>query len=98
MKFTWNEQKYPVKTAKSLANPDWKLKDANTGEVHAVLVWTFDSGIDRGQLQFRRSLGEEWELGVLMTVAAIVEKERQRRVWVAGRDARVRSKGAIVIA
>jgi len=44
-----------------------------------VLVWRYGGKDERGQLQFRRSLGHEWEMGVLMCAAIILERERQRR-------------------
>lgn len=79
LKMAWQKHNLDNKVKGTFASPDWKLKDAKTGEVHAVLLWMFHQGTDRGQLQFRRSLGEAWEMGVLLTAAAIVEAERQRK-------------------
>jgi len=61
-------------------NPDWKLVDRTTGEVHAVFVERWDGSSDRGEVQFRRSWGREWEMGVLVTIGVVEEKERVRRL------------------
>lgn len=39
----------------------------------------WDGSSDRGEVQFRRSWGKEFEMGVLVTVGVIEEKERRRR-------------------
>ncbi|KAG4436579.1 hypothetical protein IFR05_007933 [Cadophora sp. M221] len=66
------------KTA-TFASPDWKLHDKESGEVHAVFVENWDGTTDRGQIQFRRSFGENWEMGVLVSVGIVAERERARR-------------------
>jgi hypothetical protein len=60
-------------------NPDWKLVDRSTGEVHAVFVEKWDFSNERGEVQFRRSFGNEWEMGVLVTLGVVEEKERVRK-------------------
>ena len=47
--------------------------------MHAVMNWRFDGGTERGGVQFRRSLGEDWEMGVLIGVGVLLERERFRR-------------------
>lgn len=86
--FKWVRQKMGLNKS-TLVDPDWRLKDGETGEVYAVLAWRWEVGAERGQIQFRRSLGREWEEGVLIAVALIVEKERQRRAWKATRAAAI---------
>ena len=62
----------------SFANPNWKLVDRESKEVHAVWVENWP-GKDRGNLQFRRSFGKEWEMGVLLGLGMVAEKERARK-------------------
>ncbi|CZS96895.1 uncharacterized protein RCO7_02650 [Rhynchosporium graminicola] len=66
------------KTA-SFAAPDWKLRDKESGEVHAVFVENWDGTTDRGKIQLRRSFGEGWEMSVLVSVGIVAERERARR-------------------
>lgn len=63
----------------TFAKPDWKLLDLETGEVHAVFVEKWAGTTERGQIQFRRSFGEDWELSVLVSVGIVAERERARR-------------------
>jgi hypothetical protein len=60
-------------------HPDWKLVDRSSGEVHAVFVEKWDFSNERGEVQFRRSFGNEWEMGVLVTLGVVEEKERVRK-------------------
>ncbi|PVH75362.1 hypothetical protein DL98DRAFT_518661 [Cadophora sp. DSE1049] len=63
----------------TFAAPDWKLQDRATGEVHAVFVEKWDGSLERGQIQFRGSFGENWEMSVLVSVGIVAERERARR-------------------
>ncbi|KAH7410628.1 hypothetical protein BKA64DRAFT_703739 [Cadophora sp. MPI-SDFR-AT-0126] len=63
----------------TFAAPDWKLQDRATGEVHAVFVEKWDGSTERGQIQFRGSFGENWEMSVLVSVGIVAERERARR-------------------
>ncbi|KAL5318990.1 hypothetical protein ACEPPN_014058 [Leptodophora sp. 'Broadleaf-Isolate-01'] len=63
----------------TFASPDWKLHDKESGEVHAVFMENWDGTTDRGQIQFRRSFGENWEMSVLVSVGIVTERERARR-------------------
>lgn len=65
--------------AATFASPDWKLQDRGTGEVHAVFVENWDGTTERGQIQFRGSFGRNWEMGVLVSVGTVAERERARR-------------------
>lgn len=62
----------------SFANPDWKLQNLATGEVHAVFVERWSTK-ERGGVQFRRSFGRDWELAVLLAVGVVVEEERRAK-------------------
>ena len=83
--FQWIRVRTPTpkvegKTATStFASPDWKLLDPATGEVHAVFVERWDGSTERGQIQFRGSFGCGWEMGVLVAVGIVAERERARR-------------------
>jgi hypothetical protein len=63
--FQWRRLTLPEGVKASFVSPNWKLVDGNTQEVHAVFVENWDASTERGQLQFRRSFGTEWEAGVL---------------------------------
>jgi hypothetical protein len=76
--FQWRRMTSPEGTKASFVSPNWKLRDRNT-EVHAVFIENWDTSIERGQLQFRRSCGSEWEMGVLLSVGIVAEGERRRR-------------------
>jgi len=70
-------------TEASFSNPNLKLSDTLSNEVHAVFFYE-RSGRSlvyhtRGQIQFRRSLGRHWEAMVLITLGSLLEQERQRR-------------------
>ncbi len=78
--FVWRRMEKEVGNSESsFVNPDWKLVQEKSGEVHAVYVENMQRGSDRGKMQFRRSLGYEWEMAVLLTLGTMVERERQRR-------------------
>jgi hypothetical protein len=81
LKFKWQHSPPLAGTKPSLLNPDWKLVSMNVeaGEVHAVLATKIDGSAERGTLQFRRSYGREWELGVLAGAGVLAELERMRR-------------------
>jgi hypothetical protein len=77
--FQWRRLTLPEGVKASFVSPNWKLVDGNTQEVHAVFVENWDASTERGQLQFRRSFGTEWEAGVLLSVGIVAEGERERR-------------------
>lgn len=77
--FQWRRMALPEGTKASFVSPDWKFVDGNTEEVHAVFVENWDASTERGQVQFRRSFGTEWEMGVLLSVGIVAEGERERR-------------------
>lgn len=77
--FEWTRSPRIEGIQPGFGNPDWKLADRSTGEAHAVFVERWDGSSDRGKIQFRRSWGSEWEMGVLVTVGAIEEIERCRK-------------------
>jgi hypothetical protein len=66
-------------TKASFITPNWKLVEKSTEEAHAVFAEKWDESTERGQLQFRRSLWTEWEMGVLLSVGITAEGEKQRR-------------------
>lgn len=82
--FHWHRLLTPPKTngrgpsPTSFSNPDWKLINPLTQEVHAVFVEKWGA-TERGQMQFRRGFGREWELGVVISVSLIVEQGRRRK-------------------
>lgn len=78
--FQWRRVTLPEGMKATFAMPNWKLFDKSTGEVHAVFVKKWDRGGERGQIQFRRSFGTEWEMGILLTVGIVAERER-KRIW-----------------
>ncbi|KAL2069403.1 hypothetical protein VTL71DRAFT_14082 [Oculimacula yallundae] len=77
--FQWTKAPRVEGKATSFANPDWKLSDKSSGEVHAVFVENWDGTTERGRVQFRRSFGEQWEMSLLVSVGIIAERERARR-------------------
>lgn len=84
LRFKWERLPLAPGTKPSLANPDWKLVSMNgergeEGEVHAVMCVKIDGSRERGQLQFRRSYGKDWEVGVMVAAGALNEHERMRR-------------------
>lgn len=88
--FAWRQVSSPEldvrdrnKSKPSFTSPHIRLIDTSTGEVHAVFFWE-KSGIGLlgqscGKVQFRRSLGHEWEWLVLLTLGTLVERERMRK-------------------
>lgn len=62
----------------SLGDPDWKLVNRAMKEVHAVFVEKWGA-TERGELQFRRSFGARWEVGLLGCLGVVVEGERRKR-------------------
>ncbi|RDW58170.1 hypothetical protein BP6252_13581 [Coleophoma cylindrospora] len=77
--FTWKHMPHVPGKQSTFADPDWKLTNRDSGEVHAVYVATLGNSKHRGQVQFRRSLGLDWEKAVLLTLGAVVERLRQKQ-------------------
>lgn len=82
--FRWKRCPLAAGMKPNLSNPDWKLVLMNgergeVGEVHAVLSVKVDRSKERGQLQFRRSYGRDWELGVMTAAGVLSEHERMRK-------------------
>ncbi|KUJ12613.1 uncharacterized protein LY89DRAFT_722180 [Mollisia scopiformis] len=76
--YRWQKQEQQSAASTTFSNPDWKLTNPTTGEVHAVFFERW-SATERGQMQFRRSFGREWELTVVLSVGMIVEEGRRRK-------------------
>lgn len=76
--FYWQRQEYQTPTTTTFSKPDWKLINISTSEVLAVFVEKWGA-TERGSMQFRRSFGREWELGVVLSVGMIAEEARRRK-------------------
>lgn len=76
--FHWQRQEYQTATVTKFTKPDWKLINLSTAEVLAVFVERWGAK-ERGSMQFRRSFGREWELGVVLSVGLLSEEGRRRK-------------------
>ncbi|RDW90987.1 hypothetical protein BP5796_02152 [Coleophoma crateriformis] len=77
--FTWKYTPQVPGKQSTFVDSDWKLTNRDSGEVHAVYVANPGNSKHRGQVQFRRSLGLDWEKAVLLTLGAVVERVRQKQ-------------------
>jgi hypothetical protein len=85
LKFRWQHMTLELKTTSSLVHPDWKLISINgEEEVHAALVMKKNGGRERGTIQFRRSYGREWEMGVLLLAGVLSDRDRMLSSKVSG--------------
>ncbi|TGO35118.1 hypothetical protein BHYA_0170g00310 [Botrytis hyacinthi] len=79
------QQKIPSTTQKlSFSNPNAELRDKESGDLYAVMMYDVFAGKDMMGIQYRGSIsgGEEekrgFQMGVLITGCVVVERERQR--------------------
>jgi hypothetical protein len=77
--WTYTPQDKTERKEGSFANPDWKLQNSATGEVHAVLIERRGTK-EIEAVQFRRSFGRDWELAVLLAVGVVAEGERRAKL------------------
>ncbi|KAJ5835898.1 hypothetical protein N7447_001924 [Penicillium robsamsonii] len=66
-------------TSDSCGRLNLELCDADKFEVYAVYAGAAPGASKDSTLQFKRKLDGQWEIMVILTLSALVEKERQKR-------------------
>ncbi|TGO54641.1 hypothetical protein BCON_0104g00380 [Botryotinia convoluta] len=80
------QQKIPSTTQKlSFSNPNAELRDRESGDLYAVMIYDVFAGKDMMGIQYRGGIDGEseeekrgFQMGVLITGCVVVERERQR--------------------